>query len=266
MGKLDAKVAIITGGAGWLGRGIGLALAKEGARIAVVDINAEAATAVADELQQSGWGAQAVACDVGDEGSVDKMVKDVAARLGPPDVLVNAAQSWGEAIPSHGGWTLIESISSEQWNTFFRTGIHATWYCCKAVFPYMRKGGGKIINFGSITGLEGWPGTADYNATKEAVRGFSRTAAQEWGQYRINVNVICPSALTAAKIDAAYGPTSPEAEQRRKFIEEWTGKLPMRRVGDPERDIGRSVVFLASEDSDFITGQTLNVDGGAHMF
>ena len=265
MGKLDGKVAIVAGGAGWLGRGICLALAKEGAKVTIADINAEAADEAADELRALGHESIAVVCDAGDQNSVNKMVQEVVDTFGAIGILVNAAQSGWPAAPTHEGWTYVESISEEQWETFFRTGIHATWHCCKAVFPHMKNQGGKIINFGSITGLEGWVGMADYNSTKEAVRGFSRTAAREWGKYGINVNVICPSALTASRIETTHGKDSPEAQRRREFIEEQKSKVPMRRVGDPEKDIGRAIVFLASEDSDFITGQTLNVDGGAHI-
>ena len=265
MGKLDGRVAIVTGGGGWLGRGIVLALAKEGAKVAIADIDKEAGAAVAEEVGKIGGDALAAPCDVASDDQVKRMVGEVAERLGPPRILVNAAQSWERATPTHAGWTTIESVSEEQWDAFYQSGMKSTFYCCRAVFPYMKEGGGKIVNFGSITALEGWEGTADYNATKEAVRGFSRTAAREWGKYKINVNVICPSALTPSKIEAAFGSDSQQAQERRQFITDWTAKLPLRRVGDPERDIGRAVVFLASEDSDFITGQTLNVDGGAHM-
>ena len=152
----------------------------------------------------------------------------------------------------------MQEFPEEWWNITFQTGIKATWYCCKAVFPYMKERGGKIINFASLMGIMGWKGSVDYNANKEAIRGFTRTAAREWGKYRINVNVICPSALTPAM--KAWAERFPEMLQ--KSLEE----IPLRRVGDPEKDIGRVAVFLASEDSDFITGHTFMVDGGAHMF
>ena len=110
-------------------------------------------------------------------------------------------------------------------------------------------------------GVVGWEGSVDYNANKEAIRGFSRTAAREWGKYKINVNVICPAAITPAMI--AFGMASPDkVEEMSKAIEQ----IPLRRVGDSEKDIGRVAVFLASEDSDIITGQTIMADGGVHMF
>src|SRR4030042_4693037 len=125
----------------------------------------------------------------------------------------------------------------------------------------MKDRGGKIINFASYMGVVGWEGSVDYNSNKEAIRGFTRTAAREGGKYKINVNVICPAALTPAMI--AFGMASPEKiEEMTKEIE----KIPLRRVGDPEKDIGRVAVFLACEDSDFVTGQTIMVDGGVHMF
>ncbi len=179
-------------------------------------------------------------------------------RFGCVDILVNNAQRWTGGAKSHLG-APIESLPEEWWDESFDTGVTATWFCCKAVFPHMKGRGGKIINFGSIMGIVGWQGAADYNANKEAIRALTRTAAVEWGKHKVNVNTICPSALTPEKVLA--GPdVDPE-----EWIEQYVAQLPMRRVGDPEKDIGRVAVFLASEDADYITGQTFMVDGGAHM-
>ena len=173
---------------------------------------------------------------------------------------MNNAQSWTGRSAYHLG-SPIETFPEEWWDLAFQSGVKGTLYCCKAVFPYMKDRGGKIINFASYMGLVGWEGSVDYNANKEAIRGFSRTAAREWGKYKINVNVIAPAAITPAMI--AFGMASPEkVEEMSKSIEQ----IPLRRVGDPEKDIGPVAVFLASEDSDFVTGQTIMVDGGAFMF
>ncbi|MBE0479362.1 MAG: SDR family oxidoreductase [Dehalococcoidia bacterium] len=260
MGKLDGKAAIVTGAGQGVGRGVALALAKEGARVVIAEHKPDTARAVEEEIRQLGKEAMAVPCDVGNEQQVKQMVARAAATFGPIDILVNNAQSWTGGTAYHLG-SPIESMPEEWWDLAFQSGLKGTVYCCKAVFPYMKDRGGKIINFASLMGIVGWEGSADYNANKEAIRGFTRTAAREWGKYQINVNVICPSALTPAML--AFAEASPEkVAEMSKELE----RIPLRRVGDAEKDIGRVAVFLASEDSDFITGHTFMVDGGAHMF
>jgi len=260
MGRLEGKVAIVTGAGQGVGKGIALAFAKEGAKVVIAEINPETAKAAAGEIRQLGADAMAVVCDVGDEKQVKKMVARAVKKFGPIDIMVNNAQAWTGRSAYHLG-SPIESLPEEWWDLAFQSGVKATWYCCKAVLPYMKDRGGKIVNFASYMGVVGWEGSVDYNSNKEAIRGFTRTAAREWGKYKINVNVICPAALTPAMI--AFGMASPEKiEEMTKEIE----KIPLRRVGDPEKDIGRVAVFLACEDSDFVTGQTIMVDGGVHMF
>ena len=258
MGQLDGKIGIITGGGGYIGRGIARAFVKEGAKVVIAERYPEVATAAAAEVAELGGEALAVTCDVSDEAQVKALVDQTIERFGCVDILVNNAQSWTGGAKSHRG-APIESLPEEWWDESFDTGVTATWFCCKAVFPHMKGRGGKIINFGSIMGIVGWQGAADYNANKEAIRALTRTAAVEWGKHKVNVNTICPSALTPEKVLA--GPdVDPE-----EWIEQYVAQLPMRRVGDPEKDIGRVAVFLASEDADYITGQTFMVDGGAHM-
>jgi len=179
------------------------------------------------------------------------MVEEAVTNFGPVDILVNNAQGFVQRVP-------VEEVEDEHWDKCLQEGVKATWYCCKAVFPHVKGRGGKIINIGSAAGLMGMEGMAVYGATKEAIRAFSRTAAREWGKYKINVNVILPHALTPASI----GFQQRYPEQYQKELEE----NPLRRWGgDPEKDIGRVAVFLASEDSDYMTGQSLFVDGGSTM-
>jgi NAD(P)-dependent dehydrogenase (short-subunit alcohol dehydrogenase family) len=260
MAKLDGKVAIVTGAGQGVGRGIALSFAREGARVVVAEINPETGAAVAGEIAQIGGKALAAVCDVGDEAQVKEMVARAVAEFGPVDILVNNAQSWTGGTAYHLG-SPVESLPEEWWDLAFQSGAKATFYCCKAVFPHMKDRGGKVINLASLMGIVGWEGSADYNANKEAIRGLSRTMAREWGKYNINVNVICPSALSPAML--AFGMADPEkTAEMSKALDQ----IPLRRVGDPEKDIGPVAVFLASEDSDFITGHTFMVDGGAHMF
>lgn len=252
MVKLEGKVAIVTGAGQGIGRGIALAFAKEGAKVVIAEINAATAKSVEKEINDLGTDALAVVCDVGNEKQVKSMVDQAVRQFGPIDIMVNNAQILGKLTPA-------ESVLEESWDIVFQTGVKATWYCCKAVFPHMKDRGGKIINLGSGSGILGFEGQSDYSANKEAIRGLSRTLAREWGKYWINVNVICPSATTP--LHAAFYKANPKAK-----IESTTPSRILNRLGDPEKDIGRAAVFLASEDADFITGQTLMVDGGNHMF
>lgn len=251
MGKLDGKVAIVTGAGQGIGRGIAIAFSREGAKVVIAERKPETANAAADEIRGLGGEAVAIVCDVGNEEQVQSTVDRAAAQYGPIDILVNNAQGF---VPLKG----IEDVEEKHWDRSLRTGLIATWYCCRAVFPHMKDRGGKIINFASAAGIVGMEGMVTYNATKEAIRAFTRTAAREWGKYRINVNVICPSAM------------SPQMVWRQQMFPEEHEKhleaVALHRVGDPEKDVGRVAIFLASEDSDFITGHTFMVDGGFHMF
>jgi NAD(P)-dependent dehydrogenase (short-subunit alcohol dehydrogenase family) len=251
MGKLDGKAAIITGAGQGIGKGIALALAKEGAKIVIAEINKETCKASAAGIQELGGEAIAVVCDVGKEIDVKKMVDQAVKRFGPIDILVNNAQGYTPRVPA-------EEVEDEHWDYSFQTGVKAVWYCSKAVFPHMKGRGGKIINIASGAGVFGLENASVYSATKEAIRGFSKTLAKEWGKYRINVNIICPLAWTPAS--EAFAEMYPEEYKR--SIE----TVPLGRWGDAEKDIGGVAVFLASEYSDYMTGQTLMVEGGANIF
>ena len=216
MGKLGGKVAIVTGAGRGIGKGIALAFAKEGAKLVIADVNAKTCKEVTEEIRQLGKEALGVVCNVGDEEQVKRMVEEAVTNFGPVDILVNNAQGFVQRVP-------VEEVEDEHWDKCLQEGVKATWYCCKAVFPHMRGRGGKIINIGSAAGLMGMEGMAVYGATKEAIRAFSRTAAREWGKYKINVNVILPHALTPASI----GFQQRYPEQYQKELEE----NPLRRWG-----------------------------------
>jgi NAD(P)-dependent dehydrogenase (short-subunit alcohol dehydrogenase family) len=250
MGKLEGKVAIVTGAGQGIGKGIALAFAKEGAKVAIAEINPKTCEEVAKEIRHLGKESLGVVCNAGDNDQVKKMVKEVVTKFGTVDILVNTAYGNYERKP-------VEEFDESDFDKLLQQGLKATWYCCVAVFPYMKDRGGKIINFGSATGIMGLPGTAGYSAAKEGIRGFTRVAAREWGKYKINMNVICPFASSPKQIE--YFNQFPEEMNR------LTAALPLGRIGDPEKDIGRVAVFLVSEDSDYMTGQTVNVDGGSIM-
>lgn len=172
MAKLEGKVAIVTGAGQGIGKGIALAFAKEGAKVVVCARTAETINAVANEIRHLGGEALAVVCNVGNEEQVKSMVDQTVKKFGAIDILVNNAQSISRRVP-------LELKEERYWDRTFQTGVKATYYCCKAVFPYMKDRGGKIINFGSSAALRGDEGLADYSANKAAIQSLTRTIARE---------------------------------------------------------------------------------------
>lgn len=251
-GRLQGRSAIVTGGALGIGRGIARAFARAGASVLVADVDEEAGRAAVQALRDDfGVRAGFARTDVGVKAEVLAMVATARERFGTVDVLVNNA--WAGR-----GISRVERKSDADFEHSLRIGCMAALWSMQAVFPLMRaRGCGRIINLASLNGVNAHVGTADYNAAKEALRALTRTAAREWAPYQICCNVICPGARTEA-FDrfAAHSP-----ENARAVVE----ANPMGRLGDPEGDIGPVAVFLASDDSRYLTGNTLFVDGGSHI-
>lgn len=251
MDRMKGRVAIVTGAGQGIGRGIAHRYAKEGAAVVIAELREGIGSRTEGELRALGAPALFVPTNVGRKHEVARMVAETIARFGRIDVLVNNAQGFTALTP-------LEGKTDEMFDKSLDTGLRATLWSMQAAFPHMKaQGGGSIINFGSRNGRDGAFWTADYNATKEAIIGLSRSAAREWGRYGILVNVICPGAETAGYV--AYKNANPaQAAELESFI-------PLGRQGDPERDIGGVALFLATEDSAYLTGHVLYVDGGGHL-
>jgi NAD(P)-dependent dehydrogenase (short-subunit alcohol dehydrogenase family) len=247
--RLAGKVAIVTGAGQGIGRGIALAFAREGARVTVAELKAHRMERTVAEIRESGGTAIGVAVDVGVRSEIERMVERTVGELGAVDVIVNNAQGYAPHTP-------IEEVSEEQIDFVFRTGAKATLWSMQAVFPHMRGRGGRIVNFVSLAAERGDPGLGPYNATKMAIEGLSFTAAREWGKHGILVNCIAPAALSKRGQD--YAARDPERFAR------LMAERPIPRLGDPLEDIAPIAVFLATEDSRYLTGHVFYADGGAH--
>ena len=248
--RLEGKTVLVTGAGRGIGRGIALAAAKEGADIAIAELDPETAKRSAEEVRALGQRAVGIPCDVGTRTGCEGAVEAAASELGTIDVLVNNA-AWAPT-PAN---PLLET-TDEIFARTLDTNLWATFWMMQASHPHLlARGGGAIINFASNSGTFGRENQAPYAAAKEGVRGLSRVAAREWGPQGIRVNVVCPFAHSPGMV--AWSETEPETYAAS------LAAVPLRRVGDCEDDIGRVVVFLASEDAAYVTGQTLFVDGGS---
>lgn len=253
MNKLSGKVALITGGAQGVGMGIARAFCAEGARIVITSRDEEKLKRAAADLEKLGAEVLTVAGNVRQRSHANEAVAAAVARFGRLDILVNNAQTTTDA---HGD--VLESLDDEKIAAVLESGFLGTLYFMQAAFPHLKKQGGSIINLGSREGIHGGAGSGIYGPTKEAIRGLSRVGAREWGCHNIRVNVLCPAALSESAIE--FLRDNPEAAKM------YESQLALGRFGDPLKDIGPVAVFLASDDACYLTGQTLNADGGQVMF
>lgn len=249
--QLDRKVVIVTGGSEGIGAGIVHKLAMEGADVVFCSRNEAKGAKAVERLAEAGLRAQYVQADVGVQAQAENVVAVAMTRFGRVDGLVNNAQAEWKWVP-------VEEKTEQAYATALGSGLHASRWLMNAVFPIFRnQGGGRVINFGSRRAVYGAKLSAEYNATKEAIRGLTLSAAREWGRYNITVNVICPACESAGTV--AYMKENPEMAARTLKA------IPMRRLGKPIEDLGALVAGLLSDDARFITGQTFFADGGLHL-
>jgi 3-oxoacyl-[acyl-carrier protein] reductase len=255
MSRLDDQVIIVTGGAQGIGKAYCQALAGEGAKIVVADLNAEAAEAFVRELGEDGKDAMSVTVDVSNPDEAERMVSETLARFGRVDGLVNNAAIYQRPGLFRGPF---DQIPVDDWDRVMAVNLRGIFLCCRAVISHMKeRGSGKIINISSSTVAQGTPNFAHYVTSKAGVIGFTRSVAREMGEYGINVNAIAPG-YTLSMDDEDVDDTVRATDQRS------INNRALSRSEKPEDLVG-TVVFLCSSDSDFITGQTLAVDGGNTM-
>ena len=247
--RLSGRRALISGAGQGIGRAIALAFAKEGADVAIADLALDNAQRVADEARGLGAGAQALACDVGRRPDCDRIVAQTVEAFGGLDILVNSA-AWAEP------GTMVADMSDELYGRTLDVCMTSVFWTCRAAYPHLKESGyGSVINFASNAGGEGMPGNAPYAAAKEAIRGFSRSLAREWGPQGIRVNMIRPIAASPS--------LAKWMEENPKVAAAQARMIPLGRIGDCEQDIAPAAVFLASDEARYLTAVTLPVDGGA---
>jgi NAD(P)-dependent dehydrogenase (short-subunit alcohol dehydrogenase family) len=247
MGALEERVALVTGGGQGIARAVSEALAGEGAAVSIVDINAEAGEAAAKAIEAAGGRALFSRCNVAKAEQIEASVAQTVEAFGRVDVLVNAAQYFAPV-------KALELTSQKDWDLSQATGPLATLRFMQFCLPHLRQRGGSIVNFTSGSALTGMKYTAPYSAAKGAVTALSKVAANEWAQYGIRVNVLCPFALTEAQERMIEGPYDNYTR---------TAALsPMGRGADPRTEIAPVIVFLASDASRFMTGTIVHADGG----
>jgi meso-butanediol dehydrogenase/(S,S)-butanediol dehydrogenase/diacetyl reductase len=257
MGKLDGKGIVVTGAARGIGRGVARRLAEEGAGVAFADVNAEGAEAAAAAARDAGGKAIGVGCDVGDRASVKALLDATVAEFGRLDVLFNNA---GISKTQH-----FMEVTDADWDRIMRVNGLGVLYGTQEATKIFRSqgGGGKIVNTASIAGKEGFPLFPAYCASKAAVVSMTQSAARDLAGDGVTVNAFCPGVVTTELWDQLdqesrdVGETEAEGQLLREFSE----GILVGRPSTPE-DIAGLCVFLASEDSDYITGQAINVDGG----
>lgn len=251
MGTLSDKIALITGGGVGTSRGIARVFAQEGASLILADIDGEAAERTAVELRQRGAQAHAIQTDIGVRDQVEAVVSATAEHFGGLDILVNTAIRTSDDVP-------LEHKTDEMLESVLKVGLWGVWWSMRAALPLMRKrGGGRIINFYSNDADAGVWLHSDYNATKGAVLALSRSAANEWARYGINVNCVSP-ASAGREFERVM-------REKPEIAEQAAGRNPSGRIGDPEKDIGPAIAFLASDAAQYITGDLIRLDGGQHM-
>jgi 3-oxoacyl-[acyl-carrier protein] reductase len=244
--RLRNKTALVTGAAQGFGLGIAETFAREGARVALVDINGEAAKAAADKI---GHGSIPLACDVSKSPEVERMAKDVIRQFGRLDIVVNNAGT------SHRNQPMLD-VSEEEYDRVFAVNVKSIYLMAKATVPHFReRGGGVILNIGSTAGVRPRPGLAWYNATKGAVNLLSKSMAVELAPDRIRVNCIAPVAGETPLLATFMGEDTPEKRAAFKSV------IPWGRFSTPE-DIANAALFLCSDESEMVTGAVLTVDGG----
>jgi NAD(P)-dependent dehydrogenase (short-subunit alcohol dehydrogenase family) len=248
--RLSGKVALITGGGTGIGEAIALAFAREGARVAVAGRRLEKLREVISKIQKQGGAGLAMGCDVTRAPDVERAVKGTVERFGRLNVLVNNAGTLHVST--------VEGISEEEWDRVMTVNVKGPFLMSRAVLPEFRRcGGGAIVNIGSVLGLFAVKDRAAYSASKGAVTMLTKSMALDHAHEKIRVNCICPSVVETDLVKGVFN----ETERGQEMLKARLATIPLGRLGRPE-DVAEMAVFLASEESSWLTGAAIPLDGG----
>ncbi len=245
--KLEGKVALITGGAQGIGRAIALTLARQGARVAISDVNLEKAQETCREIEALSGQALAIGGNGADAKAAENMVGQAVEKFGALDILVNNAGITRDGV--------LLRMKEEDWDSVMAVNLKGAYQCTRVALRFfLKRKGGKIVNIASVTGEMGNAGQSNYAASKAGLIGFTKSVAREYASRNIQVNAVAPGFIDTAMTQAI-------PQKDRDFL---IKQIPMERLGTPE-DVAEAVLFLASPAADYITGQVLNVNGGMYM-
>lgn len=249
--RMKDKVVLITGGGKGIGRGLSEAFAEEGANLVITGRHEDVLWKTKEELEASYHvRVLPIKADGGHEDDVKQVIQKTIETYGRLDVLIN------NAMASKSG-TMLSEHSKEDFDLAVMSGLYAVFFYMREAYPYLKESKGSVINFASGAGLAGRIGQSSYAAAKEGIRGLSRVAATEWGPDGINVNVVCPLVETPQMLKW-------KEEYPEHYAKTIQG-IPLGRFGDAKKDVGRTCVFLASEDASYISGETIVLQGGSGL-
>ncbi|MBI1823114.1 MAG: glucose 1-dehydrogenase [Nitrospirae bacterium] len=250
MKRVEGKTAIVTGGSLGIGRATALLLAKEGAKVAVTDVLEKEGLKVVEEIDRAKGVAKFWLLDVSNENEVKKTFSEIQKAFGKIDILVNNAGISGTDKPTH-------EVTSEEWDRVMAVNVKGVFFCTKHAIPFMKKGGGSIVNLSSIYGLVGGADVPPYHASKGAVRLMSKTDALLYAKNKIRVNSVHPGFIWTPMVENFFK-SKGNVEETRKFADDLH---PLGHIGEAD-DIAYGILYLASEEAKFVTGSELVIDGG----
>jgi NAD(P)-dependent dehydrogenase (short-subunit alcohol dehydrogenase family) len=251
MGRIDGKVVIVTGSGMGIGQSTVMALAREGAKVTVSDINDAAGEATAADIRAAGGEAFFQRADVGSTPDMQRLVEATVARYGKLDALVNNA---GVAIPG-----TVTDISEDDWSKLINIHLNGTWRGMRFAIPHLiRNGGGSIVNTSSVQAFVGFQGWSGYAAAKGGIQALTQQAAIDYGPHNIRVNAIAPGAIMTPMNEKRLAEETDNPDELKAMWDSWHA---LNRMGRPE-EVADLVVFLVSDDSTFITGSIIKIDGG----
>lgn len=257
MDRLKNKVAVITGSGSGIGRGVAFVFSREGAKIIVSDLNQEGGLGTVQIIREAKGVAEFIRANVREPSEVKNLIDSTVAKFGRIDILVNNA---GIALDKD----IVTELSIEEWDLVLNTNLRSVFLGCKYAIPYMiKQGGGSIINTSSVSGFAPARNLSSYCASKAGILILTKAMSADFGKFNIRINCVCPGEILTPMSESGF--KAAKVADRKAFEKEILALYPLGRFGTPE-DVGKAMLYLASDDANWVTGEALVVDGGATSF